>query len=185
MSSRVVWTAIVVALVAGAIGYYYGKGAAPPPPQVAAPPPMAGTAPPASCLEIATLTWDGSLGTLTLFPKPSITVDYPGNGAPSWAICWQLAVKNSADAFPFDQLRLDIAPKAGQHGKPVLVGDTNFRDNHQMVSVRFLDEPVWSAGADPHVVVPYTVVARLKGQSSDLVVDPDIVIRKPPGGLTG
>lgn len=180
MESRA-WLAVIVAALAfGALGYYYGKSDLPEEPYAAEKTVTAVPAGPPTCMVDARLTYDPDTdpSQLTLDRKP-IEVVYPETSASNWAICWTLEIR-SGDPRPFDQLKLDLTPMPGQNGRPVLWGDPNFK-GRQGVWLRFDDEPIWPAGPDPEVTIPYAVIAKLKGSTADLEVDPDVVIRKSSG----
>ena len=178
MTSRAVLAVIAAALIFGAIGYYYGISD-PTEEPYAAPATIATVAAvPPSCRALATLTYDATATPpLSVSPKP-ITVFYPSANRDKWAVCWTLVVKGD-NADPFSEIRLTgVSDVAGQGGQPVLKGDTNFK-GRQIVSAFFNDEPDW--GTADEILVSYGINAKLRGSTTYLSYDPDIVIQKPGG----
>jgi hypothetical protein len=171
MTNRARIAVVVAAVGFGFFGCHYAKTTPPPPP-----PPPQETGP--TCASVATVTYDPANTThpLQVSHKP-ITVMYPAQNAPQWAVCWYLVVQGN-DPDPFDQMKLEgVGSLTGQRGQSVLLGDLNFRGKG-FVKARFNDEPIWPAGASSSVTVHYSVIGRLKGATQDLNVDPDVVIQK-------
>jgi len=168
MKNRVWVTAVVVALVAGLIGYLLGSN------RSSAPTALGSAIPAAvSCDNWLTLTYAN--GKLTLDNK-SLTLDYPSKDPVDHAVCWKLDVTNGG--FPFSDLRLDIHDKLGVNNRPVLAGSVAFSKKRLEVFTIFNDEPNWPASPAPQEVkVAYEVVAKIGG--TEIPVDPDIIIRKP------
>jgi hypothetical protein len=164
----------VAAFAAGVIVAVVGCHTVPPPP----PPPPPAEMPEPTCASVATLTYDPANTTspLTLSAKP-ITVNYPAQNASQWAVCWYLVVRGN-DPDPFDQMKLEgVGSLTGRGGRSVLMGDQNFR-GRGFVKASFNDEPIWPTTGPQQVKVTYFVVGRLRGATTDLAVDPEIIIKR-------
>jgi len=167
MSRRVRFAATIAVAVLGIVAFREPVAAGQPPAAMKA----------SSCARVAVVTYDpdNAQFPLTVDAKP-LEVTYPARDASKWAVCWYLVVQGD-DPDPFQQMKLeDVDAVKGQNGQSVLKGDQSFQGKG-FVKVFFNDEPKWSAGSDPHATIPYKVVGRLKGATTDLAVDPDIIIR--------
>jgi hypothetical protein len=179
MNSRI-WLAIGAGLVFGVIGYLIGKGQQPAPPPPPPPPPPAAV----SCVGNAVLTYDAAAKTLTV--DQPYRVVRPAMDAPSKAACWSLRVVNSDTEVEFEKLKINLRVPGGRNGKPVVVGDPDFRGGAKVVWVRFDDEPVWTdvnEGGQTHreVRFPYDIEAKVKNVADPIAVDPDMILRKGSG----
>ncbi|MGH7857144.1 MAG: hypothetical protein ACREQY_07390 [Candidatus Binatia bacterium] len=177
MNSRL-WLAIGFGLILGVVGYLIGKSQVPSvPPPPPPPPPVA-----ASCVGNAVLTYDAVAKKLTVDQKPYRVVR-PAMDATSKAACWSLRVINSETEVEFEKLKINLRVPLGRNGKPVVVGDPDFRGGAKVVWVRFDDEPVWSdvnEGGQTHreVKFPYDIEAKVKNVADPITVDPDMILRK-------
>lgn len=178
------WLAVLLALGFGILGYLVGRSrpSAPPP----APPPP-GPPAAASCVAYANLIYDAQAKRLTIDQKP-FRVVRPAHDAAGSAACWNLVIQNATAAVEFETLKIKLDVPAGRTGRPVVVGDTEFRGSAKAVSVRFEDEPLWGDVADDGpryrgVKVRYEVEAKLKDDPTSIAVDPYMIIRE--GGTGG
>jgi hypothetical protein len=157
------------AVVVAVAGCHYAAVTPPPAPPPPPPPPR----PEPSCATSAIVTYDPDnlQYPLTVSAKP-ITADYPQSNPSDWAICWYLVVRGN-DPDPFTVMKLeDVDSVTGKGGGSILVGDQNFQGKG-FVRMHFNAEPNASS-----VTITYKVVGRLKGATTDLAVDPDIIIQK-------
>jgi hypothetical protein len=163
---RGLWLAVGLGLGLGVVGYFVGKAGAPP----AA----------ISCVANASLIYDVGTGKMTVAPKPYLALR-PDTNPQMRAVCFTLVVQGGTAEF--DKLEVDPHQPAGQHGKPILVGDLKFGPNDTVVWARYEDEPVWSkvvvnGKQVEQVQFGFDVVAKLKGSTQTIPVDPDMIIRR-------
>jgi hypothetical protein len=185
MSSRTVLAVIAAALIFGAIGYYYGKLDLSEEPYASATAVTARRVGPPTCRASATVTYYPKVDSPPAVARFEVVPDkietyYPATDGAKWAVCWSLVV-NGSDPTPFSFIRLDgIDSLKGETNKRVLFGDTNLKDK-QGAAVYFNDKPKWNGGSE--VKVKYSVVAELS-DGTPVTLDPDVIIKKPPSGIT-
>jgi len=122
--------------------------------------------------------------------KPKMTVSpwklevsYPKPDETDREVCFAILIVNGDKNDRPQQLRLKgFDTVKGRNGRPVFKAKKLHAANADVVSLEFDDVPDWDSDGDgvlQDVVQPFDIEAKFKG--FDVLVDPDVVIKKPGG----
>lgn len=122
--------------------------------------------------------------------KPKLTVSpwrlevsYPKPAETEREVCFAILIVNGDKNDRPQQLRLKgFDTVKGRSGRPVFKAKKLHPASADIVSLEFDDVPDWDSDGDgvlQDVVQPFDIEAKFKGY--DVIVDPDVVIKKPGG----